>query len=97
MQLHWRAVPYLIRAAARKFYICLIWAFYHRRSGVLLAQLLMRPPEEQNKILAICASCPQKLGQITSPLAQCNICLCLLHLKTKFKDEVCPLRPQPKW
>jgi len=84
VKIHWRALPFAAKAIARK-----LWA-------IITFGTLLVPKEERDNRLAICDKCEHKIGSESST-SQCGICLCFLSLKTRFKDEVCPLRPNPKW
>lgn len=60
------------------------------RSGVLV------DPKEHQLRLNICKSC-DKFKPKTSVLpSRCGECGCVLYIKTKFKNQHCPLK-DPKW
>jgi hypothetical protein len=84
VRFHVHAIPYLVRAFARKL------------GRLLIGAPLWVEPKEEERRLAICAQCVHR-RHIEGQLDQCDICDCFLVLKARFVDECCPLRPKPRW
>lgn len=43
--------------------------------------------EEQKRRFEICRTCPEFIRATN----QCSVCGCLMHIKTKLRDAVCPI------
>jgi len=83
MKLHWKILP-----SFASFFRRSIANFINKR------KLLVSDPEKKRR-LAICRNCPHKIGQ--PPMEQCDHCLCVLEIKTMFRDEQCADRLNPRW
>lgn len=74
-------LKYFIKAMARK-----AWRIVTRQD-------LMASEEEVNARFTVCEDCPHMMR---GGIKRCDICGCVLALKTAFIDEICPDTP-PKW
>lgn len=52
------------------------------------------PEEVRLNRMSICSECPSRKDRFGG---QCGECLCVISLKTKFKQEECPLKKWTKY
>ena len=69
-----RTLPNALQALRR--FVSRLW----RRDQPVLVE-----PEEQNRRLSLCRSCPRLSG------SQCAVCTCFVEVKTLLTTERCPL------
>ena len=50
--------------------------------------------EEVEKRLAICNTCPNKKEEYLTKIILCDLCGCVISLKTKINGQKCPIN---KW